>query len=62
MVGPPVQELKGGFFDVPSRMSHASIDAKTRAERELPEDIIRLCVGIEEYLPKSFCVGSFPIS
>lgn len=31
-----------------SRMSHASIDAKTRAERNMPEDIIRLCVGIEE--------------
>lgn len=29
-------------------MSHASIDAKTRAERQMPEDIIRLCVGIEE--------------
>jgi len=33
---------------MPCRMSHASIDAKTRAERELPEDIIRLCVGIED--------------
>lgn len=33
----------------PSRMSHASIDAKTRAERRMPEDLIRLCVGIEEY-------------
>lgn len=32
-------------------MSHASIDAKTRAERQMPEDIIRLCVGIEEYIP-----------
>jgi len=29
-------------------MSHASIDAKTRKERALPEDIIRLCVGIED--------------
>jgi cystathionine beta-lyase len=29
-------------------MSHASIDAKTRAERQMPEDIIRLCVGIED--------------
>ena len=35
----------------PSRMSHASIDAKTRAERRMPEDLIRLCVGIEEYPP-----------
>ncbi len=29
-------------------MSHASIDAKTRKERAMPEDIIRLCVGIED--------------
>lgn len=29
-------------------MSHASIDANTRAERQMPEDIIRLCVGIED--------------
>jgi len=29
-------------------MSHASIDAKTRAERNLAEDLIRLCVGIED--------------
>jgi Cys/Met metabolism PLP-dependent enzyme len=28
--------------------SHASIDAATRAERGLPEDLIRLCVGIED--------------
>lgn len=28
--------------------SHASIDPKTRAERNLPEDLIRLCVGIED--------------
>ena len=27
---------------------HASIDAKTRKERGLPEDLIRLCVGIED--------------
>ena len=27
---------------------HASIDAATRAERGLPEDLIRLCVGIED--------------
>ncbi|KAK1049481.1 cystathionine beta-lyase [Friedmanniomyces endolithicus] len=30
------------------RMSHASIDPATRKERSLPEDIIRLCVGIED--------------
>jgi len=33
---------------MPCRMSHASIDAKTRAERGVPEDLIRLCVGIED--------------
>lgn len=27
---------------------HASIDPKVRAERNLPEDLIRLCVGIED--------------
>jgi len=36
------------LISMPCRMSHASIDAKTRKERELPEDIIRLCVGIED--------------
>lgn len=28
--------------------SHASIDPATRAARGLPEDLIRLCVGIED--------------
>ncbi|RYP07387.1 hypothetical protein DL764_002522 [Monosporascus ibericus] len=36
------------LISMPCRMSHASIDAKTRAERQMPEDIIRLCVGIED--------------
>ncbi|KAF1948859.1 cystathionine beta-lyase-like protein [Byssothecium circinans] len=36
------------LISMPCRMSHASIDAKTRAERRMPEDIIRLCVGIED--------------
>jgi cystathionine beta-lyase len=36
------------LISMPCRMSHASIDPKTRKERELPEDIIRLCVGIED--------------
>lgn len=36
------------LISMPCRMSHASIDAKTRAERGVPEDIIRLCVGIED--------------
>lgn len=35
------------LISMPCRMSHASIDAKTRAERALPEDLIRVCVGIE---------------
>jgi hypothetical protein len=29
-------------------MSHASIPEKVRKERALPEDLIRLCVGIED--------------
>ena len=36
------------LISMPCRMSHASIDAKTRSERAMPEDIIRLCVGIED--------------
>lgn len=36
------------LISMPCRMSHASIDATTRKERDLPEDIIRLCVGIED--------------
>ncbi|GJJ08315.1 hypothetical protein Clacol_002526 [Clathrus columnatus] len=36
------------LISMPCVMSHASIDAKTRAERGLPEDLIRLCVGIED--------------
>lgn len=35
------------LISMPCKMSHASIDPKTRAEREFPEDLIRLCVGIE---------------
>lgn len=30
------------------QLRHASIDAATRAARGLPEDLIRLCVGIED--------------
>ena len=33
---------------MPCKMSHASIPASVRKERELPEDLIRLCVGIED--------------
>lgn len=36
------------LISLPCRMSHASIDSATRRERALPEDIIRLCVGIED--------------
>ena len=36
------------LISMPCRMSHASIDIKTRQERAMPEDIIRLCVGIED--------------
>jgi cysteine-S-conjugate beta-lyase len=36
------------LISMPCRMSHASIDAKTRKERGVPEDLIRLCVGIED--------------
>ncbi|EON66110.1 cystathionine beta-lyase [Coniosporium apollinis CBS 100218] len=36
------------LISMPCRMSHASIDAKTRKERNMPEDIIRLCIGIED--------------
>lgn len=35
-------------YSMPCKMSHASIDPATRAERALPEDLIRLCVGIED--------------
>ena len=36
------------LISMPCMLSHASIDPKTRRERALPEDIIRLCVGIED--------------
>jgi cysteine-S-conjugate beta-lyase len=36
------------LISMPCRMSHASIDEATRKERGLKEDIIRLCVGIED--------------
>ena len=35
---------------MPCRMSHASIPEKVRQQRALPEDLIRLCVGIEDVL------------
>ncbi|KAI8088647.1 cystathionine beta-lyase [Halteromyces radiatus] len=36
------------LISMPCRMSHASIPAHIRAERALPEDLIRLCIGIED--------------
>ena len=36
------------LISMPCRMSHASIDAATRKARDFPEDLIRLCVGIED--------------
>jgi cystathionine beta-lyase len=36
------------LISMPCRMSHASIDAATRASRNMPEDVVRLCVGIED--------------
>ncbi|KAK0525107.1 cystathionine beta-lyase [Tilletia horrida] len=37
------------LISMPCLMSHASIDPKVRAARKLPEDLIRLCVGIEDF-------------
>lgn len=36
------------LISLPGKMSHASIDPKVRAERDFPEDLIRVCVGIED--------------
>ncbi|KAI9141684.1 cystathionine beta-lyase [Paraphysoderma sedebokerense] len=36
------------IISMPCRMSHASIPAEVRKARALPEDLIRLCVGIED--------------
>ncbi|KAF8442415.1 Cys/Met metabolism PLP-dependent enzyme-domain-containing protein [Boletus edulis BED1] len=36
------------LISMPCAMSHASIPAAVRAARGLPEDLIRLCVGIED--------------
>lgn len=36
------------LISMPCLMSHASIDPTVRAARNLPEDLIRLCVGIED--------------
>ncbi|PVU93246.1 hypothetical protein BB559_003356 [Furculomyces boomerangus] len=36
------------LISMPCRMSHASIPAEIRLQRDLKEDLIRLCVGIED--------------
>lgn len=36
------------LISMPCRMSHASISEETRRKRGLAEDVIRLCVGIED--------------
>ncbi|KXN75099.1 cystathionine beta-lyase-like protein [Conidiobolus coronatus NRRL 28638] len=36
------------LISMPCRMSHASIPAHIRKERQFPEDLIRLCIGIED--------------
>jgi len=33
---------------LPGRMSHASVPAHVATERQLPEDLVRLSVGIED--------------
>ena len=43
---PPFSHSFRGLFGAACR--HASIDSATRAARGLPEDLIRLCVGIED--------------
>ncbi|CAD6625251.1 XXYS1_4_G0033860.mRNA.1.CDS.1 [Saccharomyces cerevisiae] len=35
------------LLSMPCKMSHASIDPELRKERDFPEDLIRLCCGIE---------------
>lgn len=36
------------LLSLPCMMSHASIDSEVRKQREFPEDLVRLCVGIED--------------
>ncbi|KAG7709135.1 hypothetical protein KL914_001525 [Ogataea haglerorum] len=53
------------LISLPCLMSHASISAETRKERDFPEDLIRLCAGIEsvddliEDLSQAFKVAGF---
>ena len=36
------------LISCPCDMSHASIPAEVRASRDFPEDIVRVCVGVED--------------
>ncbi|KAJ9065369.1 cystathionine beta-lyase [Entomophthora muscae] len=53
------------LISMPCRMSHASIPAEVRAARNFPEDLIRLCIGIEhvqdllEDLDRAFQIAGF---
>ncbi|HWY71683.1 MAG TPA: cystathionine beta-lyase [Terriglobales bacterium] len=47
----PITVSFGGLqssVSLPGRMSHASVPAQVAAERQLPQDLIRLSVGIED--------------
>ena len=47
----PITVSFGGLqssVSLPGRMSHASVPAQVAAQRQLPEDLIRLSVGIED--------------
>ena len=50
MARPPVLVNRGWVSQIFALRATrpASIDPATRAERALPEDLIRLCVGIED--------------
>lgn len=53
------------LISMPCRMSHASIPAEVRAARHFPEDLIRLCIGIEHVedliddLDRAFQIAGF---
>lgn len=36
------------LISMPCKMSHASIDPELRKERDFPEDLVRMCCGIED--------------
>ena len=49
----------GSRISMPCRMSHASIPAEVRRARALPEDLVRLSIGLEdpEDLVEDIAVG-----